>query len=170
MLKLKIWENGYKSINSPNILLSPNNLQILKDSSVPNNLNYQLGGNVESNKNFTETVTKDIKIQYSFHIVNLLKRALLNLNNNNIYLDEKTIDDIKNKINILEKSEIELSEYSNNIVDSIKISSNLKNKDNLVLNTSELNNYINKNKLLLNNINKIVEKLNIELLKILEML
>ena len=166
----KIWGNGYKSINSPNILLSPNNLQILKDSSVPNNLNYQLGGNVESNKNFTETVTKDIKIQYSFHIVNLLKKALLNLNNNNIYLDEKTIDDIKNKINIIEKSEIELSEYSKNIVDSIKISSNLKNKDNLVLNTTELNNYVNKNKLLLNNSNKIVEKLNIALLKILEML
>ena len=165
----KIWTNVYKSINTPNILYSPNNLQILKDASFPNNLNYQLGGCIESNKNFIETETKDVKIQYSFYIVNLLKKALLNLNNNNIYLDQKTIDDIKNKINIIENSEIKLLEYSTNIVDSIKISSTFKNNNNLVLNTSELNNYVNKNKLLLNNSNKIVEKLNIVLLKLLEM-
>ena len=165
-----VWKNIRKDMNSPNILVSPNILQVLKGSNFPNFSNYQMGGALndeESNKKFITTENQNIKIQYSYQIISLLKKALTRLNNNNIYLEESTIKDIQKNIDILSKSEEELSVFAQKITDAIKISSYNKEK-NTVMNDNSLNEYINKHKLLLDRSDKIAGKLNSAFTKLID--
>ena len=149
--------------NTQNIQITPNILQILKDSSFPSDINYQLGGNIideESNKTFINTEFKNIKIQYSYQIINLLKKALFKLNNNGIVLDKNFIKNIEKYIKILSESENELSFFSQKILDVIKISSIYDKKNKITMNDKTLNDYIINHKLLLEKSENIAKKLN----------
>ena len=144
-----IWNNLKKDLDTPNISNTPNYLNI------PSN-NSQLGGDpIESNIEFTKYINTNIKMQYSYQIVSLLKKALLYLNNNNIYLDEETINDIKHKINIIENTEEELNNNTKNIIKAGRYIS----KEKIILNNDKLIEYIDKNKMLYSKANNISTKL-----------
>ena len=171
---LQTWNNSCKNLNYANIEITPNYLQILKESEFTNLLNYQLGGmcggknDIEINKKFINTENKEIEIQYSYQVVNLLKKALNRLNSNNIYLDENEIKNINEKIEILNKSEIELSNYAKNIIDVIKINNNFNNK-NILFNSQTLEKYIKEHKILSYKSNNIANNLNTTFIKIIEL-
>jgi hypothetical protein len=169
-----MWDNFNKNINTTtNIQITPNKLQILNGSLFPSTTNYQLGGTIddeESNKLFIKTKFKDIKIQYSYQIINLLKKALLRLNNNGIILQENTIKNIQKYIKILSESENELSLFSQKILDTIKISSNFNSKNKLTLSDNTLDEYINSHKTLLVKSDNIAKKLNNTFIDLLEMI
>jgi hypothetical protein len=136
--------------------------QILKGSTFSFNDNYQVGGDVNdesANKKFINTECRDIKIQYTYQIINLLKKALMRLNNNGIYLEEKTINKIKKYIKLLAEYETELSLFAQRIIDASNIS-NYSKENNIVMDESILEKYINDHELLLNKSDKIANKLN----------
>ena len=154
-----MWNNFNKNINtSIDIQITPTILQILKDSLFPSIINYQLGGYIdkeEVDKLYIQTTFKDITIQYSYQIINLLKKALFNLNNSGIILDDNNIKNIEQNIKILTSLENELYILSKKIIDIIKKSSNIDNT-NIILYK-----YITEYKSLLGKSNKIAKKLNI---------
>jgi hypothetical protein len=150
-------------MNTPNIQITPNMFQILKGSTFPLYENYQLGGDINdenSNKKFINTEFRDIKIQYSYQIINLLKKALKKLNNNGIYLEENTINNIKKNIKILAECENELSVFAQKILDATNISG-FSRENNVVMDERTLEKYINKHELLLNKSDKIANNLNL---------
>ena len=159
---LKNIDNKFTS--SVDLTIVPNGLDILKDSVFIPKINYQIGGNVyDINRQFIKSAKIDIDIEYSYGIVSLLQKALLKINNNNIYLEEKTIKDIEKKINILKNSEIELYDYAIKIVNANKI--NYMGTNNKIT----LQEYNNKHKILLEESNKKAIKLNKIFLKLLEL-
>jgi hypothetical protein len=166
----KVWNNVNNTISS-DLLTTPNTFQILKESNFPFNINYQLGGgNIDETENyeFIKTRNNDVRIQYSYQIIYLLKKALNNLNNNNIYLEKKTIDEIQYKINNLVESENILSEYAKNIINAGKISIFTQDK-NIIMNNIKLNKYVEKHKIFLENTDNNAIKLNKVIIKLLEL-
>ena len=163
------WTTLNKNMNSPNLLVTPNMLQILKGSTFPSAMNYQLGGgDIEENREFIKTKNQNIKIQYSYQIVSLLKKALQRLNNNGIYLDKKTIDEIQTKIEQLRDAETSLAKYAENIVQAGKISAS-RTENNSVMDDNKLNDYVKKHKMLVQNADKTAIKLNTVFIKLLEL-
>ena len=165
----KRWTTLNKNMNSPNLLVTPNMLQILKGSTFPSAMNYQLGGNnIEENREFIKTKNQDIKIQYSYQIVSLLKKALQRLNNNGIYLDKKTIDEIQAKIEQLRDAETALAKYAENIVQAGRISAS-RPENNNVMDDTKLSDYVKQHKMLVQNADKTAIKLNTVFIKLLEL-
>ena len=112
-----------------------------------------ISDNSQSGGDFLPNIcNKNIKMIYCFQIINLLKKALQYLNNNKIYLDKKTIDNIKNKINIIEKIKDELNNNTTIIINYIS-------KEKIILDDYALLKYINKNKILYSHANNISIKL-----------
>ena len=130
--KILLWNNINKDLNTNNIIEIPKVLQVLKDSVVFDHNNYQLGGYISDekiNKKFIKTEVFDIKIQYSYQIINVLKKVFLKLKNKNIILEEEKI--IQKYIKNLEEYENELSILVK------KISNDNINKYNLLLKKSD---------------------------------
>jgi hypothetical protein len=167
----KVWASVNNELKSNNISNTPNVFQILQGSVFPTNINYQLGGSNEDeleNNEFINTRNQDIKIQYTYQIIKLLKKALKYLNRNNIYVKKKTIDDIQYKINSLKESETPLSEYVENIINAGKITAIIRPEKNTI-NGIELKEYVNKHKYLVNNNNKTSIELNTIFIKLLQL-
>jgi hypothetical protein len=165
----KKWTTLDKNMNSPNLLITPNMMQILKGSTFPSAINYQLGGgDIEENREFIKTSNQDVKIQYSYQIVSLLKKALQRLNNNGIYLEKKVIDEIQAKIGQLRDAETSLAKYAENIVQAGKISVS-RPENNNVMDDSKLNDYVRQHKMLVQNADKTAIKLNTVFIKLLEL-
>jgi hypothetical protein len=154
----------------PNLIIFPNNMHILNETLYTDINNYQIGGNnniVENNK-FTKMEIMDIKIQYSYEILSLLKKALRKLNENGIYLEDKTLKDIKYNINNLKNAEKDLSEYAVIIVNAGNMN-NYNNKTE-ILNKETLQEYINKHNTLLQSSDRIAIKLNKAIVKLLTLI
>ena len=165
----KKWNTLNNNMNSPNLLITPDMMQILKGSTFPSAINYQLGGgDIEENLEFIKTKNQDIKIQYSYQIVSLLKKALQRLNNNGIYLEKKVIDGIQAKIEQLRDAETALAKYAENIVQAGKISASSP-ESNKIMNDTQLNEYVKQHKMLVQNADKTAIKLNTVFIKILEL-
>ena len=165
----KIKNKSNNKNNNKNLLNTPNGFDILKDSEFFSQINYQIGGNVyDTNDKFIRNEKIDIDIEYSYEIVSLLKKALKKLNNNHIYLEEKTIKEIKDKINILKNAEIELSKYAINIVNASK---NNYNKNNFIggNNNITLEEYCDKHQKLLIYADKNAIILNKTIIKLLDL-
>ena len=167
----KVWNNINKNLNTPNLSIGPNMFQILKGSNFPSNMNYQLGGadvDETENYNFIKTKNNDVKIQYSYQIITLLKKALLRLNNNGVYLEANTIKEIQNKIDSLKSAEASLAEYSENIVNASKISQ-ARSEKGLALDEKQLQGYVENYKKMSQSADRTAIKLNTVLLKLAEL-
>ena len=170
------WSSLNKSLNTPNLLVTPNYLQILKDAQFFNATNYQIGGGPAeeaANKAFIDTENKNVKIQYSYQIITLLKRALQRLNANGIYLDIATITAINAEITKLQEAETKLSEIATNIVSAGHISANGHNvplgpdgKVKPEMSGSELQTYVDTHKALSVSADRNASKLNAVIFKL----
>ena len=154
----------------PDLTIFPNNMQILNEASFMDINNYQIGGNddISENNKFVKTEIMDIKIQYSYEILSLLKKALRKLNKNGIYLEDKTLKDIKYNMNNLKNAEKDLSEYAISIVNAGNINNN--NNKNEILNKKTLQEYIDKHNTLLEGSDRIAIKLNKAIFKLLALI
>ena len=165
---LKAWDNTYKNINS-SIQYTPTCIDILKDSTI-NEFNLKGGtiGDEKANKNFINTMDKDIYLSYSYQIINLFEKLLKMINNNKIYLTEEEITRIQTHINILKNMEKKLLKNANNIIQAIKMGDYVL-ENNKILNEESLEEYINENNILLNNANHRANSLGHCFIKILDM-
>jgi hypothetical protein len=167
----KVWNNVNKNLSTPNLLTTPDMFQILKGSNFPCGTNYQLGGgdaDETENREFIKTRNQDIRIQYSYQIVSLLKKALQRLNSNGIFLEKKTIEEIQSKINTLKEAEESLAEYAENIVKASKIAVNSKPEKG-TMDSASLKEYVNKHKFLSQSADRTAIKLNTVFIKLLEL-
>ena len=167
----RVWNNVNKNLNTPNLMVTPDMFQILKGSNFPSTMNYQLGGadvDESENYNFIKTKNSDVKIQYSYQIITLLKKALQRLNSNGVYLESNTIKEIQDKIDSLRNAETSLAEYAENIVNASKISKNRSEKG-LTMDGTQLKKYVENHKMLSQSADKTAIKLNTVFIKLLEL-
>ena len=140
-----IWETIDKKFK--NIEITPTSINIL-GGSVLIDVYSQIGGDaIKNNIEFSNDKQLDIDIEYSYDITKLLQKAILYLNNNKIYLDEKTILDIRRRIKLINSAEYKLSEYAINIIKASEL--NFINDDKKILNENTLKEYIKKHNNLL---------------------
>ena len=167
----RVWNNVSKNLSTPNLMTTPDMFQILKGSNFPSTMNYQLGGadiDESENFNFIKTKNSDVKIQYSYQIITLLKKALQRLNSNGVYLEAKTIKEIQDKIDSLRNAETSLAEYAEDIVNAGKISQSRSEKG-LTMDASQLHKYVETHRRLSQSADKTAIKLNTVFIKLLEL-
>ena len=167
----QVWNNVSRNMKTPNIAVGPGMFEILKGTYLPSGMNYQLGGgdvDETENYNFIKTKNSDVKIQYSYQIITLLKKALQRLNNNGIYLEAKTVKEIQSKIDTLVSAEKALSEYAEDIVTAGKISANRDEKE-TTMDSQKLHKYVESHKRLSQSADKTAIKLNSVFIKLLEL-
>lgn len=164
-----VWKNLNKKLNTPNIINTPNILQILKESKFDINDINMVGGNPEETNNiFIKTVNRETELSYSNEIINILKRALTKLNSNGIFLDDRTIKELEMNIQSFKNLEKELSIIAKKIMDCINISS-FNNGNGKILNEQELNKYIEEHKILLEKQNNMGNDLTKALIKLIDL-
>jgi hypothetical protein len=170
MDQTKTWTSLGKKLSTPTIINTPNIFQLLKDT--PTNYNagtYLFGGAVDdSNTKFIKDEDKEIRMQYSYQIVNLLKKALQRLNNNGISLDDATIDTIQTNIDKLKNAEIYLADIAEKIINAGKISTNLSYTDK-PMDDEKLKEYVKSHKYMLQSADRTAIKLNSVFIRLLEL-